>query len=244
MTRDEELPELAREWCRQLPRTFVEQLAHALRAGKPTLQALASLAVSPASGAALHEARRVSGEGDGPYLAGLVLGRLQAEKERPQITPVWTGPSSSDHHGRLTLAVLSDLIDQARQEIFLASYATVPSAQVRRSLLEASHRDVEVTLLLERPIDNPGFQGLDDPLPELPARRLCWPAAARGHQAAMHAKVLVIDRRVALVGSANLTGYALERNLECGLLIQGGPVPALLVDHLLNAEGISALREY
>ncbi|WP_425454039.1 phospholipase D-like domain-containing protein [Nocardioides immobilis] len=38
----------------------------------------------------------------------------------------------------------------------------------------------------------------------------------------MHAKVLVVDRRTALVGSANLTGHALERNLECGLLVRGG----------------------
>ncbi len=54
----------------------------------------------------------------------------------------------------------------------------------------------------------------------------------------MHAKVLVVDRRTALVGSANLTGYALERNLECGLLLRGGPVPSLLVDHLLSANGL------
>ncbi len=54
----------------------------------------------------------------------------------------------------------------------------------------------------------------------------------------MHAKVLVVDCRTALVGSANLTGHALERNLECGLLIRGGTVPTLLVDHLLSAGGL------
>lgn len=44
----------------------------------------------------------------------------------------------------------------------------------------------------------------------------------------MHAKVQVVDRRTALVGSANLTGYGLERNLECGLLVTGGAVPQAL----------------
>ncbi len=38
----------------------------------------------------------------------------------------------------------------------------------------------------------------------------------------MHAKVLVVDGRTALVGSANVTGSAMERNLECGLLVRGG----------------------
>ncbi len=56
----------------------------------------------------------------------------------------------------------------------------------------------------------------------------------------MHAKILVVDRRVALVGSANLTGYGLERNLECGLLVRGGPVPRLLVEHLLTARGLES----
>jgi cardiolipin synthase len=54
----------------------------------------------------------------------------------------------------------------------------------------------------------------------------------------MHAKVLVVDRQTALVGSANLTGYGLERNLEAGVLIRGGPVPSLLAEHLLTARGI------
>jgi phosphatidylserine/phosphatidylglycerophosphate/cardiolipin synthase-like enzyme len=56
----------------------------------------------------------------------------------------------------------------------------------------------------------------------------------------MHAKVLVVDRKTALVGSANLTGYGLERNLEAGMLIRGGPVPALLAEHLFTARGIEA----
>lgn len=57
----------------------------------------------------------------------------------------------------------------------------------------------------------------------------------------MHAKVLVVDRRVALVGSANLTGYGLERNLECGLLVRGGLVPAALAEHLLHLRDLQAL---
>jgi phosphatidylserine/phosphatidylglycerophosphate/cardiolipin synthase-like enzyme len=55
----------------------------------------------------------------------------------------------------------------------------------------------------------------------------------------MHAKILIVDRRTALIGSANLTGSALQRNLECGLLVRGGHIPGQLAEHLLTARGVS-----
>jgi cardiolipin synthase len=60
----------------------------------------------------------------------------------------------------------------------------------------------------------------------------------------MHAKLLVIDRMTALVGSANLAGYGLERNLECGVLIRGGPVPGLLADHVMTADELVRLPNH
>jgi cardiolipin synthase len=134
--------------------------------------------------------------------------------------------------------VLADLIDEAQQEILLVSYATVPSNDVPSALDAAAGRGVEITMLFERNIDNPEFHGLAEPIPHVAARRLCWPAAVRPPGASMHAKLLVVDGRTALVGSANLTGYGLERNLECGLLVRGGPVPRLLAEHVLSAQGL------
>lgn len=235
---------LARDWSHHLPRGFVLQLAEALRAGPGALQALQSVAVAPASAAALNTALTVTARGGGSYLAGLITGRVQADEDRAVITPVWTGPTSTARHSRLTLAVLSDLIASAEHEIILVSYATLPSPSVRAALVDAGARGVAITLLLERPSDNPSFQGLDDPLPELIAARLHWPAAARGHHASMHAKVLVVDRQTALVGSANLTGHGLERNLECGLLVRGGHIPELLAQHLLTANGLRSVNPH
>ena len=53
----------------------------------------------------------------------------------------------------------------------------------------------------------------------------------------MHAKVVVADRRAALVTSANLTEHAHERNIEVGLLVRGGTVPASLcktIDRMID----------
>lgn len=232
---------LAAEWCAQLPSTFVRQLADALRTGPAELAGLTAVAVQPASAAALRTADKLSTQGDRAYLAGLLMGRLQERDQQATVTPVWTGPASDVQHDRLTLAVLSDLIAEARHELLLVSYATIPGPAVRTALVDAQTRGVHLTLLLERHADNPGFRGKDDPLPELRGTRLHWPAPSRSAEASMHAKVLVIDRHIALVGSANLTGHGMERNLECGILIRGGPVPDLLVKHVLTADGLTPL---
>lgn len=229
---------LARRWADELPGDFARRLATALRAGPQHVRDLQGDAVLPQSAAAVRTALRLAGQGEGPYTAGLLTSRLDAVAEQCQVTPVWTGPESNAGHGRLTLAVLADLISEAEAALLLASYATIPGPDVREALGAAAARGVAITLLLERGMDNPHFAGFADPFPNLPARRLCWPADRRPTGASMHAKVLVVDRRTALVGSANLTGYGLERNLECGLLLRGGPVPGLLVEHLLTAGGV------
>lgn len=230
--------ETARRWSQHLPREFARQLAAALRDGHAAVHSLLADAVLPGSTAAVQTALHFVEQGQGPYVGGVLCGRLDALAEHPQITPVWTGPESERDHGRLTLAVIADLIAEAQREILLASYAAVPSDAIRQALHTAVERHVAITLLLERAIDNPQFNSPGDPFPGLAARRLTWPANVRPPGAAMHAKLLIIDRQTALVGSANLTGHALERNLECGLLIRGGRVPALLVGHLLSAQGL------
>jgi phosphatidylserine/phosphatidylglycerophosphate/cardiolipin synthase-like enzyme len=50
----------------------------------------------------------------------------------------------------------------------------------------------------------------------------------------MPAKAAVADSRVAFLTSANLTEAALERNMELGVLIRGGTLPAS-IDRLIDA---------
>jgi len=68
------------------------------------------------------------------------------------------------------------------------------------------------------------------------------PAAQRPPGAALHAKVIVVDDRIALVGSANLTGRAMEANLECGILIRGGPQLRAIRDHIAGLRAAGILR--
>ena len=48
----------------------------------------------------------------------------------------------------------------------------------------------------------------------------------------VHAKVAAADGRMCFITSANLTGHAMEKNMEAGVLISGGHIPRVLDDHL------------
>lgn len=45
----------------------------------------------------------------------------------------------------------------------------------------------------------------------------------------MHAKALVIDRKMSLIGSANITGPAMLKNIECGVLLRDPAIAAEIV---------------
>lgn len=224
------MKDLAAEWVRELPRPVVLAIADALLTGPAALVSLQSSISGTSSSHAVLRALRLAQQGHGPYLSGLLHGRLSALAESPLLTPVWTGPSSGQSGTRLTIAVVADLIAEARRELLLVSFAAYPPPVLRAALEEATERGVVVTMLLESPLDRPGFTGPAEPFPGLRGVRLRWPGAARPPHASMHAKLLVVDRSTALVGSANLTEAAMERNIECGVLIRGGPLPARLAD--------------
>ena len=143
---------------------------------------------------------------------------------------------------RLTAAAVIDLINAARSEILLVSYATHTEPSIKAALSAAAARGVAVTLLAERHEDNPSYTAAGTPFAGLNILRLHWPASSRPPGAALHAKVIVVDDHVALVGSANLTSRAMESNLECGILIRGGPQPRAIRDHITGLAASGALR--
>ncbi len=48
----------------------------------------------------------------------------------------------------------------------------------------------------------------------------------------LHSKVAVADGRMCFITSANLTGHAMEKNMEAGVLMFGDHIPRPLDDHL------------
>jgi cardiolipin synthase len=235
------------DWaCRtaeQLPAGDVRRLAEAAAEGEAGVRQLRATAGSAILRYACDQLLHRLSHAEPAYLAGLLAGTARAvERARlhQSVSVVWTGPGSGVSSSRLTAAAVIELIDAARSEVLLVSYATHTEPSIATALSAAVARGVVVTLLAERHEDNPSYTAFGTPFPGLNALRLHWPAQSRPPGAALHAKIIVVDDQVALVGSANLTSRAMESNLECGILIRGGTKPRAIRNHIagLYAAGL------
>ena len=237
------------DWaCRigeRLPVADVCRLAEAAAAGQPGVRQLRAAAGSVILRDACDQLSKRLADAEPLYVAGLLASAARAVERARQhqtVSVVWTGPESGVASSRLTAAAVIDLINAARSEILLVSYATQTEPSIKAALSTAIARDVAVTLLAERREDNPSYTAAGTPFPGLNALRLHWPTSSRPSGAALHAKIIVVDDQVALVGSANLTSRAMESNLECGILIRGGPQPRAIRDHITGLYAAGLLR--
>jgi phosphatidylserine/phosphatidylglycerophosphate/cardiolipin synthase-like enzyme len=164
-----------------------------------------------------------------------VLRMREIERDAEIVEVVATGPTTPHVSLRHTKAVFLDLVADAHQELFIVSYAAYRVPEIVTALEAASARGVTVRLILETTIDSAAalthdaadaFRSLADRV-EL----YVWPAERRPAGSKLHAKALIADGRVAFVTSANLTGHAMDQNLELGILVRGGQAPRRLADH-------------
>ena len=228
-----------------LPPTDVRKLAWAAFEGIPAVRALRAATAAPVLRNACDQLLARLGSGDPVFLAGSLAGAastVERAHRHQSVEVVWTGPESEVTSGRLTAAAVVDLISAAQQEILLVSYAVQRERLIKGALEMARARGVAITLVTETHADNRSYSAESAPFPSLDAIRLHWPKAQRPRGASLHAKIIVVDDRIALVGSANLTSTAMEANLECGILIRGGPQPRAIRDHVSDLYATGRLR--
>lgn len=168
---------------------------------------------------------------------------LEQEHAAEVVEVVATGPSSPHVALRQTKAVLLSLIDEAQREVIVTSYAAYQVPDLVSALQRAANRGVLVRLILETKADSRGVLTFDaaHAFRSLSGVELfAWPLEQREHGGRLHAKTAVADSSVAFVTSANLTGSAMEENLEVGVLLRGGQSPARLTEHFhaLIASGV------
>jgi phosphatidylserine/phosphatidylglycerophosphate/cardiolipin synthase-like enzyme len=148
----------------------------------------------------------------------------------------WTGPGTEAVPLRRVDQVVYDMVATAKEEVLLVTYAAYRAQKALGALRDATDRGVQVKLVIELAEESGGkiaFDGLQVFRGVVPrAHVFYWPLDRRkrnasGSYGAMHAKCLVADRARAFVSSANLTDYALEANMELGLVVERGPASRL-----------------
>ena len=207
--------------------------------GTPASDALAG---TPAARAAVHGVLAAWSESGvtGEEVAGMLLGASEAHQrfQREQsVELVWTGPTTRFVPTRRTEQVLLDLIASAKTDLFLVSFVVYDVPSVVVAMNEAVARRVRTRVLVEASSLHGGSLSVDPAA----TMRASIPGAEifawRDREAPfidgkVHAKVAVVDAAGAFITSANLTGHALEKNMEAGVLVNGGAVPKALADHL------------
>jgi phosphatidylserine/phosphatidylglycerophosphate/cardiolipin synthase-like enzyme len=222
-------------------------LANRIRSLKSASDA-GSLSAWSFNGSSRNQLKRLveawQGASSSPYeLAGMLLGAshaLEKAKSSKGVQLVWTGPETPLVSTRRTEQALLEVIQKATEELFLVSFVAYEVKAVIAALQKALDRGVEVFFLIESSSEHGGKLNVDSVskmTKALPSTRVyVWcgeqKASIGASYASVHAKCVVADETHAFITSANLTNAALQSNMELGVMIDGGNVPAQLHQHL------------
>lgn len=163
-----------------------------------------------------------------------VVSQTAAEQS---IELVWTGPITPFVSARRTEQALLQVINGATKTLFITSFVAYDIAAVIDSLNTAIDRGVELSMLLELSEAQGGsvsIDGIGKMRTHVPHAHLyAWHNKADAFlKGSVHAKIAVADGQVCFITSANLTGYAMDKNMEAGVLIVGGELPRIMDKHL------------
>ncbi len=143
------------------------------------------------------------------------------------------------HRSRIEQAYRKAIGD-ARSEVLIASAYFVPGRKLRRALAHAAQRGVRVRLLL---------QGRYEYFMQYHGARTVYGALMDAGVEIyeytggfLHAKVAVVDRRWATVGSSNLDPLSLLLAREANVVVRDGPFAMLLRQRLLKALQLQSVR--
>lgn len=162
---------------------------------------------------------------------------------------IWTGPALSSHVFRRTDQALLELIQGAKNQLLIVSFAVYKVHSILEAIEAAICRNVNVSICLEDLDGNQGkiaFSGIktfSDSVFRL-ASFYTWPIENRprtvdGKFGSLHAKIAVADRETVYISSANLTDYAMDLNIEMGVLLKdsciGEQISNLFDNMILNS---------
>ena len=157
----------------------------------------------------------------------VALSQLQPGEDKTRLEPAWP----TDGHVRAAFVVRDNFAHRrdieraylaalalAREDILIASAYFLPGYRFRRLLKKAAARGVRVQLLVQGHTDHPFFQAA--------ARALYRDLLAAGvaiyeyRVSELHAKVAVVDRHWATVGSSNIDPFSLLMAREANVVVE------------------------
>lgn len=188
-------------------------------------------------------------------VAALLDAVLEERRMRsPPTEVVWTGPEPVASTARDTAAVVAAMFRDAEREVLVAAYSLDAARDEARALFAPLHasmnkRSLRVSMFFDVGLCAAAAQcSRVEAATGAPFIRLYWPFGPplpdlyfdpRGVDehtyASQHAKVVVVDQRAVLVGSANLTDRGQTRNVELGVRIEDPSLGRRITEQWMGA---------
>lgn len=168
----------------------------------------------------------------------------------PTLELIWTGPEDLSTNFRRTDQALLELIQGANEHLLVVSFAVYKAQPIIDAIEKAILRNVKVIVCLEDSNGSQGklsFSGLNafsESIFKL-ASFYTWlienrPHTTDGKFGSLHAKIAVADQEKVFISSANLTDYAMDLNMEMGVLIEdrviGEQITSLFNNMIVNSD--------
>lgn len=159
----------------------------------------------------------------------------QTHRDSHSVELVWTGPDTGDSPFRRTEQAILQVLDAAKSQITLVSFAVYRIPNIAKALVRAARRGVRLTVIVEAPdkIEGEGeystIKALGQEV-EACSTVYFWPKENRplgdnNKVGILHVKCAVADSEWLFLSSANLTQQAFTVNMELGMLVRGGTMP-------------------
>lgn len=177
-------------------------------------------------------------------VAAALLTAAESEKghrDGQGVELAWTGPDVGIVPLRRTEQAILQVIDTASERLLVVSYAVYNIPRIGEALVRAADRGVAINVVVESPDRIEGREAYSTlaALGAAVASRCgvyVWPIEGRfrggsGKPGLLHVKCAVADGTRLFLSSANLTEQAFSINMELGVLVTGGHLPAQVEEH-------------
>jgi phosphatidylserine/phosphatidylglycerophosphate/cardiolipin synthase-like enzyme len=153
----------------------------------------------------------------------------KGKSDKPNHELIWTGPENITTTFRRTDQALLELIQGAQKSLLIVSFAVYKAQPIIKAIENAILRNVKVVICLEDSeasqgkMSYSGINAFSESIFKV-ASIYTWPIQNRPHTidgkyGSLHAKVAVADKERVFISSANLTDYAMDLNMEMGILV-------------------------
>lgn len=208
------------------------RIMESINFSRPKTDDICRLALSPTRKDRLEQYLKEIGAGAELMAITLSLSIITNDSKKDNLEICWTGSTESSYT-RMTWPALSEIILEAQESILIVGYTITTGMQkIMGYLEEKSKENVRLEFMIDRVDEKKDFLQWARSLytyPEIYTR----PENPLDPYSALHVKCVVVDEKVAMFGSANLTYHGMKGNIELGLLVKNESTVKKIVQ-LLN----------